>query len=160
LSDGKPGLEEREKIRRGAEDSPDRPAGWQKRWISAQWTAGRGSGDWFGGFLGGKPAADLGIFHSGRVGCCQSVQTLPDFRHRGMAGTLVYAASAYALDRYGLDRLVIVAGTESAAGWLYQSLGFKVTEHQAGLQKRPADQREDEGSMARHCGEGRKRVFP
>jgi ribosomal protein S18 acetylase RimI-like enzyme len=101
--------------------------------------AERGSGDWFGGFLGGKLAADLGIFHSGRVGRYQSVQTLPDFRRRGFAGTLVYEASTYAMDRYGLDTLVIVAETDSAAGRLYQSLGFELAEHQVGLEKPPAD---------------------
>jgi ribosomal protein S18 acetylase RimI-like enzyme len=122
--------------------------------------AAQGLGEWFGGFLGGKLAADLGIFHSGRVGRYQSVQTLPDFRRRGCAGTLVYEASTHAMDRYALDTLVIVAGTDSAAGRLYRSLGFEVTEHQVGLQKPPAGQREDEGCMARHCGEDRKRVFP
>jgi GNAT superfamily N-acetyltransferase len=97
--------------------------------------AARGLGDWFGAFLHGKLVADLGIFHSGAVGRYQSVQTHPDFRRRGCAGTLVYEASRYAMEHYGLDTLVIVAETDSAAGRLYQSLGFAATEYQTGLEK-------------------------
>ncbi len=97
--------------------------------------AARGLGDWFGAFLAGKLVADLGIFHSGAVGRYQSVQTHPDFRRRGCAGTLVFEASRYAMEHYGLDTLVIVAETDSAAGRLYQSLGFAATEYQTGLEK-------------------------
>ncbi len=97
--------------------------------------AARGLGDWFGAFLGGKLVADLGIFHAGAVGRYQSVQTHPDFRRRGCAGTLVYEASRYAMGHYGLDTLVIVAETDSAAGRLYRSLGFAATEHQTGLER-------------------------
>jgi ribosomal protein S18 acetylase RimI-like enzyme len=97
--------------------------------------AARGLGDWFGGFLGERLVTDLGIFRSGPLGRFQSVQTHPDFRRRGMAGTLVYEASTYAMQRHGLETLVIVAETDSAAGRLYQSLGFTATEHQVGLEK-------------------------
>lgn len=105
--------------------------------------AARGMGDWFGGFLGTRLVADLGIFHTGRVGRYQSVQTHPDFRRRGMAGKLVYQASAYAMDRYGLDTLVIVAETDSGAGRLYQSLGFEAAEYQVGLEKYSISQPQD-----------------
>jgi GNAT superfamily N-acetyltransferase len=97
--------------------------------------ADRGLGDWFGAFLGSRLVADLGIFHSGCLGRYQSVQTNPEFRRRGFAGTLVYEASAYAMDRYTPDTLVIVAETDSAAGRLYGSLGFETAEHQMGLEK-------------------------
>jgi GNAT superfamily N-acetyltransferase len=59
----------------------------------------RGLGDWFGGFLGDRLVAELGIFHSGKLGCYQSVQTHPDFRRRGCAGTLVYEDSMHAMSR-------------------------------------------------------------
>ncbi len=97
--------------------------------------AAAGLGDWFGAFLRGKLVADLGIFHAGVVGRYQSVQTHPDYRRRGCAGTLVYEASRYAMEHHGLDTLVIVAETDSAAGRLYRSLGFEPTEFQAGLEK-------------------------
>jgi ribosomal protein S18 acetylase RimI-like enzyme len=94
-----------------------------------------GLGEWFGGFLGERLVADLGIFHTGSLGRYQSVQTHPDFRRRGCAGTLVYEASRYAINRYGLETLVIVAETDSGAGRLYQSLGFAAAEVQVGLEK-------------------------
>jgi GNAT superfamily N-acetyltransferase len=97
--------------------------------------AARGLGDWFGAFLLGKLVADLGIFHTGAVGRYQSVQTHPDYRRWGCAGMLVYEASRYAMERCGLDTLVIVTETDSGAGRLYQSLGFTATEYQAGLEK-------------------------
>jgi ribosomal protein S18 acetylase RimI-like enzyme len=97
--------------------------------------AEQGLGGWFGGFLGDRLVADLGIFRSDKLGRCQSVETLPEFRRRGYAGTLVFEASAYAMDRYGLDTLVIVAETDSAAGRLYRSLGFAEAERQMGLEK-------------------------
>jgi ribosomal protein S18 acetylase RimI-like enzyme len=97
--------------------------------------AARGMGNWFGGFLGSRLVTDLGIFNTGKLGRYQSVQTHPDFRRRGYAGTLVYEASRYAMEHYGLDTLVIVAETDSAAGRLYQSQGFAETEHQIGLEK-------------------------
>jgi GNAT superfamily N-acetyltransferase len=97
--------------------------------------AARGLGDWFGGFLGKRLVADLGIFHTGKVGRYQSVQTHPDFRRRGIAGSLVYQASRYAIERHGLETLVIVAETDSNAGRLYLSLGFAAAEYQVGLEK-------------------------
>jgi GNAT superfamily N-acetyltransferase len=97
--------------------------------------AARGLGGWFGGFLGNRLVADLGIFHAGNVGRYQSVQTHPDFRRRGAAGTLVYEASSYAKKHFGLDTLVIVAETDSSAGRLYQSLGFSAAEYQIHLEK-------------------------
>jgi ribosomal protein S18 acetylase RimI-like enzyme len=97
--------------------------------------AAGGLGDWFGGFLGGRLVADLGIFHADRVGRYQSVQTHPDFRRRGAAGTVVYEASRYAMNRYGLMTFVIVTETDSDAGRLYRSLGFAAAEFQTGLEK-------------------------
>ncbi|MBN1440347.1 MAG: GNAT family N-acetyltransferase [Anaerolineales bacterium] len=94
-----------------------------------------GLGDWFGAFRGRTLAADLGIFRDGKIGRCQSVQTRPEHRRRGYAGTLVYEASRYAMDRYGLETLVIVAETDSDAGRLYRSLDFAATEFQSGLEK-------------------------
>jgi ribosomal protein S18 acetylase RimI-like enzyme len=95
----------------------------------------RGMGDWFGGFLGTRLVADLGIFHSGMLGRYQSVQTHPYFRRRGMAGTLVYESGKYAMGRFGLDMLVIVAETGAPAERLYQSVGFQGTEYQVHLEK-------------------------
>jgi GNAT superfamily N-acetyltransferase len=97
--------------------------------------AGRGS--WFGAFAGKRLVADLGIFHDGAGGRFQAVQTHPDFRRRGVAARLIAESAAFALDEFDLDTLVIVSEAGSAAQRLYESLGFRVTEHQHGLTKWP-----------------------
>lgn len=93
-----------------------------------------GLGLWFGAFLGDQLVADLGIFHDQKLGRYQSVQTHPDFRGRGIAGTLVYQAGRIVLRSFNLQSLVIVADDDHPAARLYESLGFKSTEHQMGLE--------------------------
>jgi len=77
--------------------------------------------------------ADLGIFCNAELGRYQSVQTHPEFRRRGIAGALVYNAAFYALDRFNLETLVIVAEKDSPAMRLYQSIGFQFTEYSMGI---------------------------
>jgi len=93
-----------------------------------------GLGNWFGAYADGRLVADLGLFHDGEVGRYQSVETHPDFRLQGIAGTLVYEASRMAVAEYGLKTLVIVAEEGSGAARLYASLGFEEAEKQAGLE--------------------------
>jgi ribosomal protein S18 acetylase RimI-like enzyme len=100
--------------------------------------AAAGLGDWYGAFIGERLVADLGIFHDSEVARYQNVETHPDFRRRGIAGTLVHEASRQAIDKYGLETLVIVAEEGSNAARLYQSLGFRQTEMQVGLEWWPA----------------------
>jgi GNAT superfamily N-acetyltransferase len=99
--------------------------------------AAAGLGDWFGAFLEGRLVADLGLFHDGEVGRYRSVETHPDFRRRGIAGTLVYQAGRQARAKYDLHTLVIVAEQASSPARLYQSLGFKPVEKQVGLEYWP-----------------------
>jgi GNAT superfamily N-acetyltransferase len=93
-----------------------------------------GLGDWFGAFVDQRLVADLGLFHEKGVGRFQSVQTHPDFRRRGIAGTLIYRAGRQAKAEYGLHTLVIVAEQASGPARLYESLGFQPTEKQVGLE--------------------------
>lgn len=95
--------------------------------------AGRGA--WFGAFLDRTLVADLGIYHSGNLGRFQSVETHPDYRRRGYAGSLVYQASRHALGQMGLGTLVLVADAGSPAENLYRSVGFLPTERQVGLER-------------------------
>ena len=90
-------------------------------------------GAWFGAFSGNQLVGDLGIFCSGELGRYQSVGTHPDFRRRGIAGTLVHKAGLYAFDHHNVETLVIVAEADCPAQRLYQSIGFKFAEYQAGL---------------------------
>jgi GNAT superfamily N-acetyltransferase len=93
-----------------------------------------GLGDWFGAFVGQRLVADLGLFHEKGVGRFQSVETHPDFRRRGIAGTLIFGAGRQAKAEYDLHTLVIVAEQASGPARLYASLGFQPTEKQVGLE--------------------------
>jgi len=90
-------------------------------------------GHWYGAFLDGEIVADLGIFHRDGLGRYQSVETHPDFRRRGIAGTLIYTAGRQAMAEHGLRTLVMVAEADSDPARLYQSLGFVPREKSAGL---------------------------
>ena len=90
-------------------------------------------GHWYGAFIDGKMVADLGIFHQDGLGRYQSVETHPDFRRRGVAGSLIYAAGCQAMAEHSLHTLVMVAEADSAPARLYQSLGFSYREKSTGL---------------------------
>ena len=99
-----------------------------------------GYGDWYGAFIGQKLVADLGLYYNEGVGRYQSVETHPDFRRRGIAGTMIVEAGRQAIQKYHLQTLVILADQDSAPARLYASLGFKVTEKQVGLEWWPSIQ--------------------
>ena len=67
----------------------------------------------------------------------QSVETHPAARRRGLAGTLVWHASATALTG-DASTLVMVADPEDVAIRVYRSIGFTVTEPQLGFVRQPA----------------------
>lgn len=96
-------------------------------------------GEWFGAFVGEQLVADLGIFRDREVGRFQNVETHPDFRRRGIAGTLVYQSAHYALTQLGLETLVMVADYDGPPARLYQSVGFQPAEVQVGLERWPGD---------------------
>jgi GNAT superfamily N-acetyltransferase len=93
-----------------------------------------GLGVWFGAFIDRRLVADLGVFHNRELGRYQAVQTHPEYRRRGIAGTMVYVAGRYAMQQFDLPELVIVAEEGSAAGRLYGSVGFRQVEYQMGLE--------------------------
>lgn len=106
----------------------------QRQFACYRRMAEAGLGEWFGAFLGEQLVADLGIYHDGELGRYQNVETHPDYRRQGIAGTLVYQASCYALEQFHLKGLVIVADYEGAPARLYRSLGFEYREQQVGLE--------------------------
>jgi ribosomal protein S18 acetylase RimI-like enzyme len=93
-----------------------------------------GLGHWFGAFLDEQLVADLGIFKSGDMARFQHVETHPEFRRLGICGTLVYQASTYAFENMNVKTLVMVADEEYHATKIYESVGFRPTERQFGLE--------------------------
>lgn len=51
-----------------------------------------GMGNWFGAFIGDTLVGDLGIFFENEIGRYQNVGTHPNYRRKGIYGTLVYEA--------------------------------------------------------------------
>lgn len=97
-----------------------------------------GHGAWMGAFLGGELLAHLGVFDAGsHLARFQDVETHPDARRQGLAGTLVYAAGRFALQALGTRTLVIVAHPSRDAIRLYRSLGFAMAERQLTLERYP-----------------------
>lgn len=92
-----------------------------------------GLGYWFGAFIDGRLAGDLGLFVFDGLGRFQVVGTHPDFRRRGVCGSLVHETAAFALEQMGAQRLVMVADPEYHAAKIYESIGFVPVERQMGL---------------------------
>lgn len=90
-----------------------------------------GHGVWFGAFDSGQLVSTLGVVRAGPdLARYQEVQTHPESRGRGLAGTLVHAAGSHALEQLGARTLVIVADPGYPAIRIYRSLGFVETESQ------------------------------
>ncbi|MBW8483071.1 GNAT family N-acetyltransferase [Actinomadura parmotrematis] len=99
----------------------------------------RGHGAWFGAFQGGRMVSGLGVFGDGSGTVrYQSVDTHPEHRNQGLAGTLVHLAGRYALERMAARTLVIVADPGYAAIRIYRSVGFTDSETQVQLQRTPS----------------------
>ena len=95
-----------------------------------------GHGAWWGAFVADRMVSGLGLFRAGDgLARFQSVETHPDARGRGLAGTLVYHASRYGFETLGADTLVMVADPDYLAIRVYRSVGFNETEHQSQVQQ-------------------------
>ncbi len=87
-----------------------------------------GRGAWFGAFLGDALVSQMGLVEtSSGVARFQSVETHPDARGRGLAGTLVHVVSRYGFDTLCSRTLVMVADPEYVAMRVYRSIGFSVS---------------------------------
>lgn len=96
---------------------------------------GAGLGRWFGAFSDGKLVADMGIFAEDDLARYQSVATHPDFRRRGLCGTLLFEVGRFALETLGAKTLVIMADDHYFAKDIYAAAGFRVRERQGSLEK-------------------------
>jgi ribosomal protein S18 acetylase RimI-like enzyme len=101
-----------------------------------------GHGAWFGAFLDGEVVSQMGLVAAGSaLARFQSVETHPDARGRGLAGTLVHHVSRYGFDTLGAETLVMVADPEYLAIRLYRSVGFSDSESQLQAERKPAEDR-------------------
>jgi ribosomal protein S18 acetylase RimI-like enzyme len=97
-----------------------------------------GTGAWWGAFVGDRLLSSMGLFAaSPGLARFQQVQTHPDARGRGLAGTLVHRVSRYGFEDLGATTLVMVADPEYLAIRVYRSVGFEDTETQLQAQRRP-----------------------
>jgi GNAT superfamily N-acetyltransferase len=111
---------------------------YEQRTADARRAAENGHGAWFGAFSRGRLAAQLGIFSDGSgVARYQNVETDPDWRRTGLAGTLVWQAGRWALRALAAHTLVIVADPAADAIRLYRSVGFRDAEVQTAFQRPP-----------------------
>jgi GNAT superfamily N-acetyltransferase len=96
-----------------------------------------GHGWRFGAFAGGRLAAQLGLIADGSgFARYQNVETHPDARRQGLAGTLVWQAGQHAL-AHGARTLVIVADPGEGAIRVYRSVGFEQQQSQLGFARQP-----------------------
>jgi ribosomal protein S18 acetylase RimI-like enzyme len=117
------------------------PAGWKGfnglRLLAMRHMQAQGFGAWFGAFLAGRMVSGLGVFGNGSgVVRFQTVDTHPEHRNKGLAGTLVHKASLYAQQDLAAQTQVIVADQTGSAIRIYRSLGFRDAETQVQLQRR------------------------
>ncbi|MEV5711885.1 GNAT family N-acetyltransferase [Actinoallomurus sp. NPDC052274] len=97
-----------------------------------------GHGAWFGAFKDGRMVSGLGVFTDGSgIARYQSVDTHPDHRNQGLAGTLVYTAGRHAVAHMAVRMLIMVADPTYVAIRVYRSVGFTDTETQVQLQPKP-----------------------
>jgi RimJ/RimL family protein N-acetyltransferase len=100
--------------------------------------AGRGA--WFGAFAGGRLLAQLGLFDAGDGHArYQHVETDPEARRRGLAGTLVWHAGRYGREVLGASTFVIVADPADVAIRVYRACGFADRQRQFGFERPPPD---------------------
>lgn len=96
-----------------------------------------GHGAWWGAFLDGRLVCTMGIVDAGDgLARYQNVETHPEHRGRGIAGTLVHRVATYAVEERGARTLVMVADPDYLAIRVYRSAGFRDTETQTLLEQR------------------------
>ncbi|MEP6664855.1 MAG: GNAT family N-acetyltransferase [Nocardioidaceae bacterium] len=97
-----------------------------------------GHGAWFGAFVDGRLLSTMGLFRANSgLARFQSVETHPDARGEGLAGTLVHHVSRFGFDELGAHTLVMVADPEYLAIKIYRSVGFEETETQLQAERPP-----------------------
>jgi predicted GNAT family acetyltransferase len=80
----------------------------------------------------------MGLFSAGEgLARFQAVETDPEFRRRGLAGSLVHHMSRYGFNVLRARTLVMVADPNYFAMEIYRSLGFVASETQLQVERPP-----------------------
>jgi len=96
-----------------------------------------GHAAWWGAFVDDRLATTMGLVDAGDgLARYQNVETHPDHRGRGLAGTLVHRVASYGFDEMAARTLVMVADPDYLAIRIYRSVGFADTETQTQLEQR------------------------
>lgn len=97
-----------------------------------------GHGGWFGAFEDGRLQSGMGLFRAGDgLARFQNVETRPEARGRGLAGTLVHHVSRYGFAALRARTLVMVADPDYLAIRIYRSVGFAETESMLQAERPP-----------------------
>jgi GNAT superfamily N-acetyltransferase len=122
----------------GGEDPADRLEYDTLKVASNREMADAGHGGWFGAFVDGRLVSQMGLYRASEgLARFQSVETHPDFRGRGLAGTLVHHVSRVGFTELGARTLVMVADPTYLAIRVYRSVGFTDGESQLQAEKGP-----------------------
>ncbi len=76
------------------------------------------------GYLGDAPAATISLWPRGRFGYIGDVATMPEFRNRGVARTLVFEASKRALGA-GCEYCLLFTDPFDSPQEMYRTLGYR-----------------------------------
>lgn len=99
---------------------------------------GSGRGSWYVALLDGVVAGSLGIVVTETRARYQSVDTVAEYRRRGIARRLVAEAAQDACAKHPIDHFVIAADPDYHAIGIYEALGFERLELVAGAMRKPA----------------------
>lgn len=133
-------------LRMAAMDATHEPEGYRTFTLAKVATirslVDNGHGGWFGAFDDGRLLSAMGLFRAGDgLARFQNVETRPEARGRGLAGTLVHHVSRYGFDELDARTLVMVADPDYLAIRIYRSVGFAETETMLQAERPPAADR-------------------
>ena len=98
-----------------------------------------GRGGWYVALLGETVVGSLGIVVTETRARFQAVDTLEEFRGRGIARRLLYDAARDACSKHPIDHFVIAADPDYHAIGIYEGLGFERVELVVGAMRKPRE---------------------
>jgi len=110
--------------------------------INYQNLSAHGHGQYMGAFIGDELIGYAGLYHLDDIARFQNVHVIPEYENQKIAKTILTRLISDLSSN--VETLVIVADEHYHATFLYQSLGFKVTEREGSLCWWPERNRKEE----------------